>query len=64
MHTYWLQVYQLELDSDSIGTSGSKVGIHVPSMTSVVQQELPAMLASPKSWSMTLVVVLIYTYVM
>lgn len=52
------------------GTSGvliggrCHVGIHVPSMSSVVEQELPAMLRSPKSWSFTLLVALIYTYVM
>eukprot|EP00434_Breviolum_minutum_P007366 symbB.v1.2.006500.t1/scaffold361.1/size299464/23 len=52
------------------GTSGvligghCHVGIHVPSMSSVVEQELPAMLLSPKSWGMTLIVALVYTYVM
>ncbi|CAK9104661.1 unnamed protein product [Durusdinium trenchii] len=54
----------------SNGTSGvliggqCHVGIHVPSMSSVVVQEVPAMLSSWRSWSMTLLVTLIYCYMM
>mmetsp|Transcript_2493 Transcript_2493/g.8469 ORF Transcript_2493/g.8469 Transcript_2493/m.8469 type:complete len:378 (+) Transcript_2493:795-1928(+) len=52
------------------GTSGvliaghCRTGIQVPSVWSIMSQEVPAMLHSPRSWACSLAVALLYAYLM
>lgn len=41
-----------------------QLGIAVPTVSSIVSSEIPVMLTSPKSWAFSLVVAIIYTYIM